>query len=337
MTMCAGNSASSIYATKIIILYIGIGILGLSIAYVIFFVISLTKAVNDLWNFLSSLSLKNYSILKATYLNRLSMVNGIDENDLSDIIIKDKPELLSFKISFSQIWRYVWRLLIFAFLSILFYIIVVFIFCTDIENIIKYRPAMINMFTQTNNNLRLLTFYMVEVFAYNTFAGLNHYFPQIIIFESPYEKIDSLIEEFNLYKKEFTNPEYMQYIPADMHSLLFYEWYNISMPFSTLGVYPSMINAVNEIHYIAWTQNFIEYSTFVRLIPYIFDVLGNSSLTLNNQLKVRLNNTFDIIITATVLYSILSIFLYFFVYLPYLNNDIQHWKKIQSLTKLAKK
>ena len=298
--MCAGNSASSIYATKIIILYIGIGILGLSIAYVIFFVISLTKAVNDLWNFLSSLSLKNYSILKATYLNRLSMVNGIDENDLSDIIIKDKPELLSFKISFSQIWRYVWRLLIFAFLSILFYII-------------------------------------VEVFAYNTFAGLNHYFPQIIIFESPYEKIDSLIEEFNLYKKEFTNPEYMQYIPADMHSLLFYEWYNISMPFSTLGVYPSMINAVNEIHYIAWTQNFIEYSTFVRLIPYIFDVLGNSSLTLNNQLKVRLNNTFDIIITATVLYSILSIFLYFFVYLPYLNNDIQHWKKIQSLTKLAKK
>ena len=57
---CSTDSANSVNQAKIIILYMGITILALSLAYVVFFVFTLSKKINELWTFLSAISFNNY-------------------------------------------------------------------------------------------------------------------------------------------------------------------------------------------------------------------------------------------------------------------------------------
>ena len=332
---CVENEANSIYNAKIIILDIGIGILGLSIAYVIFFVISLTKKINDLWNFFSRLSSRYYGSLKQVYLDRLSILDGINEYDIGDIIIKDKPDPLYFKISFSQVWRYIWRLLIITVLSILFYLIVILLFCTDIENIIKYKPNMINMLSQSNKQIQLMAFYMVEAFCYNSVLSLDAYFPDMINYENPFEKFESLMFKFNNDMNDFRKPEYKEFMPTDIYLLLFNEVFNDTSGFNHFGLYTGMRNAAIELQYVVSTLDYNDFNTIVQLITDIFDIIQSSNLIIDNQLTDNLNNIFNNIIIATVIYSVLSILLYLFLYLPYLDNESKHLKKIQSLVKIV--
>ena len=333
---CADNTANNINEAKIIILYIGIGILGLSVGYVIFFVISLSKKINELWRFLSKVIFLNYFSLKGVYLNRLSTIYGIEEHDIRDVIIKEKPEPLNFKISFSQIWRFIWRLMIVTILSIIFSLVITLVYSTELENIIKYRPAMTNLFSRCNNDLQLMNFYTVDAFCYSTEFSLNSYFPEMNVFNNPFQEVNQLVLKFNNYKSDFWRPEYIQYMPTEVYSLLFNKVINDTTGYNQFGIYAGLINIADEIQYIVSTLDMVNYDSFMVISNNIYQLLESSSLILDNQLINNLNSGFLIIVIGTVIYSGLSILLYLFVYLPYLYNEAQHLHRIQSLAKLIK-
>ena len=189
------------------------------------------------------------------------------------------------------------------------------------------------MFFQFNKDMQLMAFYMTEVLYYNADYSLNNYYHNMIIYKNPLQEINELIQNFNTYKDDFQQFNYNKYIPAEINSLLYNQVNKNTTGLNNFGIYSGIINAIYEIQYIISVSDYNYYDNFMGTIYNAFDILESSSLVLDNQLNQNLADIFNIIIISTVLYSIISILLYIFVYLPYLKNES---KKLQNIHFLSK-
>ena len=332
---CSRSRSQKINFTKNIILFIGISVLCLSILYVIFFVVNLSRKINGLWSFLSKLSKSAYKSCVAIYTNRLSIVNGIDENEISEYLIKEDAEVFEFKITFSQIWRYIWRLLIFSGLSISFFLLITLFYCNRIEKYIENRGELILDFTQKNNLLFLMNFYVVEYFCANGVFEIKAYYPQMNFVHSATEEIEGLIERYKDLRNNIKNNDYAKYMPSEAYASIFESNPSTSPKCMHQGLYSGLEFIVQETTYVTGSFDYNYHDTYTSVNSEIFKSQEKISILIDDKLKAMMNNTFDIILTATILYSLLSLLLYFCMYIPYLNKETRQLKKIQSLCKLV--
>lgn len=332
---CSKNRSFKVNFTKNIIMFLGISVLFLSIAYVIFFVVSLSKKINDLWSFLSKLSNNAYKSCVATYTNRLSIVNGIEESEINEHLIKENSKIIKFNINFSQIWRYIWRIFIFSGLSISFYLLITLYYCSEIENYIVIRAELITDFIQKNNLLFLMNFYIVEFFCTGSQYEIKVYYPQINFVDHAAEKIDSLISNYESIKNNIKDKDYIKCMPSQAYTSIFEGNDTSSTPYINYGLYSALEFIVQDTSYVKGTFDYNYHDTYTKISTEIFQNQEYISALIDNELKSAMNYTFTIILIATILYSLISLLLYFCMYIPYLNKEAKQLKKIQSLCKLV--
>ena len=332
---CSTDSANSVNQAKVIILYLGITILALSVAYVVFFVFTLSKKINELWTFLSTISFTNYLSLKGVYLNRLSMVNGVDEIDIMDFIHKEKPHAIQFKITFSQIWRYIWRILIFTALSVVFYLVVTLVYCSEIQQNITAHSNFIQIMNRNNNEIYLGFLYSSENYHKQSPLSLNSTFPDFIFLADPNVEFQRVYREYTKYKGYIGKKLYTQYLPSEIYLILFQEVTNDTYGFTRFGLRTGIQNIMHELEYISSTEQDGADELFFTVGYQMMDDFENISLIMDNQFKVLINQNFQSILACTVTYFIISILLYLCLYLPYLHKEGQHLCKIQSLARIV--
>lgn len=332
---CSKTRSNKINFTKNIILFIGISVLCLSIAYVIFFVVSLSRKINDLWSFLSKLSNSAYKSCVAFYTNRLFIINGIEENEISEHLIKENGKVFKFQINFSQIWRYIWRLLIFSGLSISFYLLITLFYCSEIERYIVNRAELILDFTQKNTLLFLLNFYVVEYFCSNSIFAIQAKYPQMNFANSAVEEIDELIKRYTDLRNNIKNNEFVKYMPTETYTSIFESNPLSSSKYTQYGLYSGLEFIMQDTTYVTESFDYNYHDTYTMINANIFQNQEKISILIDDKLKEMMNNTFDIILIATVFYSLISLLLYFCMYIPYLNKEARQLKKIQSLCKLV--
>ena len=332
---CSIDRASSIDNAKIIMLYLGIIILALSMAYVVFFVYSLSKKINELWTFLSAISNQHYFSLQEVYLNRMSMVNGVEELEVIDLIKKENPREIKFKITFSQIWRYIWRILIFTVLSVIFYLVVTLVFCSEIQQNITAHSNMIQIFNRINNEIYLASVYASENYQKESSMSLNATFPDFVFITDPLVEVNGVLAEYHEYKSYICKKLYTQYLPSEIYSIIFLQVLNDTYGFSRFGLRTGIQNIMLELEYISSTRGAGADQLFVTVGYQIVEDLSNISLIMDNQFKILINQIFQSILSATIAYIIISILLYLCLYLPYLHKEGQHLCKMQSFARMV--
>lgn len=332
---CSDKRVEKINFSKIIILYIGISILCLSIAYVTFFVISLSRKINQLWAFLSKLTNSSYKSSKSIYTNRLSIVNGIDESELNEFILKDNGKAIKFKISCLQIWKYIWRLLIFSAISISFYLLITLYYCTEIEKYVDSRSKLVLDFSQKNALIFLMNYYVVEYFTSLSPSSLKVYFPNYYFIEDPLEKINKLVEEYKSIRNYIKKNDFESYMPNEAFSIIFEEVADDKYGYNRFGIYSGLEMFVQDTLYVSSTFNYSFHDKYTELGQDIFTNQETISALIDDKLKSKMNDTFDIIMISTIVYSVISLLLYFCVYIPYLSREESQLRRIQSLCKLA--
>ena len=332
---CSIDRAASVNQEKVIILYLGIIILALSMAYVVFFVFSLSKKINMLWTFLSAISYKHYFSLKEVYLSRISMLTGVEDAEAIDLVMKEKPRAIKFKIAFSQIWRYIWRILIFTVMSVIFYLIVTLVFYSEIQQNITAHSNMIQIFNRINNEIYLAFVYASENYQKESSMSLNATFPDFIFIADPLAEVNIVLAEYHEYKSYIYEQLYTQYLPSEIYSIIFLQVLNDTYGFSRFGLRTGIQNIMHELEYISSTRGAGADQLFVTVGYQIMEDISNISLVMDNQFKTLINQTFQSTLTATVAYCIISTLLYLCFYLPYLHKEGKHLCKIQSFARIV--
>jgi hypothetical protein len=332
---CSQKRANKINFTKNTILYIGITILFLSVAYVTFFVVTLSRKINQLWTFLSKLSNSSYKSCKAIYTNRLSLVNGVDEAELSEYLLKDNGKAIQFRINCLQIWKYVWRLLIFSVLSISFYLLVTLYYCTEIENFVEIRSSLVLDFSQKNILIYLMNFYVVEFLTSFSPHSLKLYFPGMNFINDPLTEVENLIKDYQDIRNNIKNSKFKSNMPSEAFSTIFEKLENDTSGYNHYGIYTGLELLVQDTQYVTKTFDYTFHDKYTELGQDIFYNNEKISSLIDKKLKTSMNKTFDIIMISTIFYSLISLLLYFCIYFPYLSQEETQLRRIQSLCKLA--
>lgn len=333
---CAIGKSQAFSNKKFILFYIGIGALILSICYVIYFVMSLSEKINELWTFLSELSTVKYNSLKAIYLKRIETISGIKNTEIADYIVNEAPEAIEFKINFFQVWKYSWRLLIFICTSILFYLLTTFVFCPEVQSNIANHSSLIQIFNKNSNIVYLSMMYTLEFYLNNTDISMNTYFPNNNFIGDPRVELNQVISNYNGYKQDIFNPAYKKYFPNDIYKIIFEEVQNSTFGYSHYGIQIGINNLLLESGYMKASLLIENTEPRVKCTVEMMNFQENIRLILDNQFKELLKNTFESIEIIAIVYMISSILLYFCLYLPYLNQEADHLRCIQAFSNLVK-
>ena len=222
--------------------------------------------------------------------------------------------------------------MIFTVLTILCLFIISLVFCQNIEKNIETSSSFIQILNRNNYVLSLSYFYAVEKFCEENNAGLNIEFPNMIFILDADEEIFNIMQEYNENKDEILNRKYNPYLSDSIYTILFRIISNDTSGYNRFGLKSGIDNILLESNYGEYDAN--SAVIYANIGYQMIEYNENIRLIVDNDFKNNLNDIFNTILIATIVYIIFSILLYFCIYLPHLNAQSQQLQAIQSLVTL---
>ena len=330
LTECETTTVIGLNSVKIYLMISAGIVLGLILLSFTFYVISVDKTLNALWEFLRRRIHKNYINTKQALHERLSNFHNKDSFDTE---LDTSYHQESTPINFMHSLLYLLKL------SVLFVSVAVFFALTSsyfFENIyhyMYYKFDFIYTVIQRRIALTEMLFYVYENEVQGTDKSLSALFPQFDLFTDPAGLYLEAYNTLAVTKKVLRDPNILRLMSPVLEDLIFWTWPNGSV-FQLMGTYSAMSFLMLESHFIIFNKEVDSPSVIETYVLETF--VQTDSLELQfiiaeidseNKINIALQDFIDFIIC----FCIFLIGLYWFYYRPYFNSEKEVLERIMKL------
>ncbi|CAG9334493.1 unnamed protein product [Blepharisma stoltei] len=317
-----------------ILLVVGLCVSGLCTIVLIYYIFSISNKYNILWNFIKKITHLSYFELKRCCLERLCSVHGNDYNQEEvDAVYRNKPP--EDKLTFKENLKFILRLCIFLLITTLYYISVHAILYVKCEELLRERPKLLTNYIRRRALVPRIDFWARESAIYETSIGLKTLFSERIIFNSPDTNLNESISLFKTANAQLR--DFMNYMSSSLKSNLYehseqsleYDygavWVNNLLTFDSFRLENIEGDRMKDIMELT-----SQYAVMQQYMKTNFDIINKSS-------ENMISDVLDYIIDLVVAYTIMSLLLYLFYYLPYLSGEIKRLYKLQLIIAIIPK
>ena len=330
---CKTEAISELDRNVSVFIMVGSGVLILCLLFLVPNAISITRNFKMVWEKIKKLSIDNFTELKQTCQSRLTEFHNKSDIGLSE---NQSSKSTNYEIKYKGFRKYFVRLSIFGLLSLSYYLVSYFVFYQRCKVLLENKPGYIFMLEKQRILISEIQFWTKEVIYekdpdYQNFK-FQFYLNQTYPFETPSGKHQQVLESINDLINGYFEEDTEKEMGSETKKMLFNDFSGSKTVFQK-GIF----------HFY---QKIIEDYTYVRSLKTNL-LEANDQLTQNSEkmtegleelkevaisesLQSIENNKTSLLILA-VIYIILTMLLYFFVYLPFLKsqkNELDNMKQI---------
>lgn len=208
-------------------------------------------------------------------------------------------------------------------------------YCDELEKIITNRAFFIEDLYRKNYILYQLNFYVAESIFSNSVYSIQNEFPNIVFVGDPQDAVNTAIQEYDAYKNDIKKKEYTSYMSSQTYTILFESLTTDQVDLTRYGLCSAIDNLILDVYYELGTLDYVYDQIFSATSHAIVASQETLITDINTYLKSSMNTAYNTILAITIFYSIASMMLYLFLYLPYLHQEKNNLCEIQSLVLLV--
>ncbi|CAG9317063.1 unnamed protein product [Blepharisma stoltei] len=264
--------------------------------------------------------------LRNSSIDRLMLIHGTDYNTETNAEILKHPHSIR-KAHSSLHLSYAWRILAFFIISASYYFLVYFYIYKDCEEMMINRPSLLNNF-----NLRRVLISRLSIFSREAYLPyMNTLFKTSYAFPNPQKMVENTYTEFMIKTKELRNKNFCNLMSQELIDRI-YETTESDTNALDQGSYPLANDVVDEIYSLKNTKfTTKEHSRYNSKITEAQDEILQEFLLADHDSKNIIKDKLNIIINATVFYTMAVLFLFFFYYWPFFIAQAAKLNKLSML------
>ncbi|CAG9327539.1 unnamed protein product [Blepharisma stoltei] len=320
---CEIDRISTIGTFTIVLDVIGASILGICMAFLVFYILFISKKYNNLWNFIREKIYACYYELIKNCKDRLALVHN-EELEEVDIPLRKKYKRISINIRM----RYITRLALFISLTGIYYSLVHGIMYPDVEEYLKKRPQIMYIYVQRRAIIPKIGFFAREAALDDQEKQLKQLIPKSLSFPNANNELAEAITIFMKCTHSFMWNR--KYLPAMMRTSLFehgsspiYQSNLGSIWWTNLLMFEA--SALQKYDSEKMSQLWIltrRYTELQLMMARVFSVIDEGS-------KEMISDRLSDIVNTAIIYIVLSVFLYLLYFLPYLSREISKLNRLK--------
>ena len=295
-------------------------ILGLILLFIAFYVLSVDKTLNIIWEFLRKRIYFNYINTKQALIERLSQFHHKSELEIEFDTSEYKA---SIPFHFWHSLRYLLKLsLIFISVSIFFALASSYFF-ENIYDYMYYKPRFIYTIIQRRVALTEMLFFTYENELQDTNKSLTTMFPQFGLFTDPVQLYTNAVNSLILTKNIMRDPNTMKLMSTALMNDIFWSLAN-SSDFQTLGTQAAMNFLELESHFIIFNDETDSPDVIAKYAEETIaqsDVLATLYVVAENDAQNKINAELQAFIDFIICFCIFLISMYVFYYRTYFNAE----------------
>ncbi|CAG9322461.1 unnamed protein product [Blepharisma stoltei] len=313
-------------------IFFGLGLLAIFVGVLIAYVVYMTKKYDQFWNFIKRVLHKSYLDLKATYIERLSKIHGIDYvSDTSQDHHRNKKH--SQRIQSRIYIKYIWRLSIFLIIASCYYFILNFKLYDQCETFLVDRPKLLLNLVSKQTLLSRMSVFARDTIALTTLRwiptsyGVSNSTAELKKSNLQFKNLNSQIRDKkflrlmteNMKKKIFenwdTNNKYLKHGTYLASNIMHID----SLFISTL---PLGLSSITQFGYYIGNETAVQNSLAID-----YDIIDQDT-------KDIIKNQLTTLIFVTAAFSSALILLFIFFYLPFIyaeKNSLANLKVLISI------
>ena len=327
---CETNTVINLGSLRIYLMIVAGIILGIIFSFIVFYVISVDKTLNTMWELLRKSIHQNYTNTKQLLLERLSEYHNNNDVDTEFDSIKHKT---STPLHFLHSLRYLLRLsVIFVFVAIFFALTSSYFF-ENIYDYMYYKPRLIHTIIQRRLAMTEILFYVYENEMQGTDKSLSVMFPEFNLFSDP---VGLYIDAYNLLgttKNVIREPNIIKLMSPALVNYIFW-YYPKGSDFQAMGTYPASAFFMFESHFIIFNDEVDSpqaIAAFVEITISQSKVLEFAFTTVEGDSKDKINAQLQAFIDFIVIFCIFIVGVYTFYYRPYFNSEKEILENIMEM------
>ncbi|CAG9317121.1 unnamed protein product [Blepharisma stoltei] len=289
------------------------------------FIFLVSKKHDEFWNFVLEKAQSSLVQLKASSIDRLLMVHGLDFQSETNAQLKNSRK----KIQSNLYKSYIWRVAIFFTIVASYYLLIYFYLYPSCEKNMINRPKFLSNFNIRRSLLSRLTVWAREI----NVPYLIKLLPYPYLFPNPSSLLLSTLDELNKKSKEIVESDFVALMSEELRERVF-EKGNSTINRLYSGTQPAVTIIKDDIYNIlSWNIQYYlaEIVSLLNKVAEIENEIGNEFELADRDSKNIINWQLNAIILTTAIYSFAVVLLYFFYYLPYLKKQIKQLEMYEIL------
>ncbi|CAG9327540.1 unnamed protein product [Blepharisma stoltei] len=322
---CEVDRIDTIGTFTIILDVIGASILGICVAFLIFYIIFISKKYNNLWNFIREKIYACYYELIKNCKERLTLVHNEELEDV-DIPLRKKYKMVSINTSM----RYIIRLTLFISLTGIYYSLVHGFMYPDVEEYLKQRPKILYVYVQRRAIFPKIDFFAREAAIDDPKKTLEQLIPKSLSMPNANKQLTDSITIFMRCTHIFVWDR--KYLSKSMRVSLFEH--------SSSNIYQSIYGAIYWTNLLMFdasalqelgSQKMTDLWTLTKRYADLQAEMANIFEYIDEGSRDMISDRLEIIVYTAISYIILSVLLYFLYFLPYLSREISNLGKLKMI------
>ncbi|CAG9317131.1 unnamed protein product [Blepharisma stoltei] len=302
-----------------VVLFLTAGVIATSIwvGVIFWFIVLMSRNYDKFWNFLLNNAQFSLLLLKSAVIDRLLTIHGIEyknDENISRNFYKIKRRVAT-KIYI----KYTIRLLIFFAITLNYYLLVQLYLYPICETSLINRPKLLNNF-----NLRRSLLSRVSIFAREKSSFyLKETFPTIYDFADPKIMLNKTAASLFDKNDELRQKEFSNLMSKELRDEIYEQIKGTSM--LSFGSFTSIEIAKYDLYDIA-NKNYVSKEEMEELSYHITCIENQINLEYqmaNHDSKSIIDSQVNVIIYASVFYSVALLVLFCFYYFPSINSEIK--------------
>ncbi|CAG9322462.1 unnamed protein product [Blepharisma stoltei] len=298
-------------------IFIGLALLATFVGILIAYVVYMTKNYDRFWNFIKKTLKISYLDLKATYIERLSKIHGVDyESDQNQDHRRSKRPTKEIR---SRIYlKYIWRLSIFLVIASSYYFILKFHLYDRCETFLINRPKLLlNLISKRTLLSRM------SVFARDTASNSTlRWVPNSYAVANSQKEFTISNAEFKISINKIREKRFLNLLAEDMKNKIFEAWDSESY-YLKQGTYAACNIMYIDSKFISNVGQPVisDFSNYIGNGTAIQKALWTDYDIIDQDTKDIIKNELNLLIYVTVIFSSALVLLFVFFYLPFIYTE----------------
>lgn len=331
LVTCELDRVGELSTTKNYLLIAAIVILAASALFMVFYLLSIDKCLNVLWEYVRKRVHSGYFEVKHLVTERLIQYhNEIEsvENETEHIDYKNKKEL-----KFWHSFLYISRFSMLFLFGVLFFGVSVFVFYDNIHGYLIYRPTLVYTLMQRRIEMTEICIYTLEYELGNSTLSVSYRFPMFNSLKEPKQAAEDAMDSIITTRKVLRENGITKLMSSELSTKIYERIYGAST-FISLGTFRGLGFLVQEAHYIVFNNLSDSLETLKNFFSQVLEyntISESVSLTANNDSKEIIANQLNKLIYFNGFCCFFLCMIYLLYFYPFLSGEIDLVRKITKI------
>ncbi|OMJ90888.1 hypothetical protein SteCoe_6650 [Stentor coeruleus] len=331
LVTCELNRVDKLSTIKNYLLIIAIVILAASALFMVFYLLSIDKFLNILWEYVRKRVHSGYFEVKHLVLERLTQYhNEIEntENESEHVDYKSKKEL-----KFWHSFMYISRFSLLFFFGGLFFGVSILVFYENIHGYLIYRPTLVYTLMRRRIEMTEICIYTLEYELGNSTLSIKSRFPMFNDLKEPKQAAENALDSIVTTRKVLREKGIIKLMSPELFTKIYERISGVST-FISLGTFRGLAFLVQEARYIVFNNMSDSLETLKIFFSHVLEYNSLSvtvSLSANSDSKEIIEKQLSKLIYFNGFCCFFLCMIYLLYFYPFLCGEIDLVHKITKI------